>query len=301
VPLHVEPGPNIYLILLDGYPRADTLVNYFQFDNQPFMTALENRGFAVSALAGGHYPSTVQVLPTMMQMQPLDLLLAEPWDGSNAQQRLMWQLLNDAPVQKAYKAAGYATYSIVSPAPAVDWRTADHVLESPWFSVFEEHLVSNGLLRFVIPLQAMERAEILDGFDALERSVGTSPRFVFAHIYSPHAPYVFNADGGPADPCDAECANHAGPPNSVLGDRLTGQIEFLNGRVLKALDHIIAFDPKAIVIVFSDHGLRRDRADMNEWFRTLFAARNFVFPDNVTTLDLFRTLLHQPVGKPASR
>jgi hypothetical protein len=32
-------------------------------------------------------------------------------------------------------------------------------------------------------------------------------------------------------------------------------------------------DPEGIVIVFSDHGLRRDRAEMDEWTRNLFAAR----------------------------
>jgi hypothetical protein len=290
----VQPGPNLYLILLDGYPRADTLQNYFNFDNRPFLDALEIRGFEVAERGGSHYPSTIQTVPTMMHMRPLKELLREEWDGSDAQYRRLWHLLNAAPVPAAYHAAGYTTYSIVSPAAALDWRTADVVLESPWLSNFESHFVSNGILRSVLQLDTMHGAAILDAFTYLEASAGESPRFVFAHIFSPHNPYVFAADGGPAKPCGHECTNHAGPPNPTLADRLIGQLRFLNGRVLAALDHIIAVDPDGIVIVFSDHGLRRDRADMDEWFRTLFAARGHSFPDDVTPLDLFPTLLGNP-------
>ena len=115
---------------------------------------------------------------------------------------------------------------------------------------------------------------------------------MFAHILSPHHPYVFAPDGSPAEPCpESLCANHIGPPNPTLADRFLGQLQFVNGRVLEALDHITDVDPEGTVIVFSDHGLRRDRADMDEWFRTLFAARGHSFPDDVTPREIFPALL----------
>jgi hypothetical protein len=202
----------------------------------------------------------------------------------------LWQLINDAPIPAAYEAAGYTTYSIVSPAPGHDWRTADVVLDSPWPSNFDAHLLSHGMLGLWLPFRAMHRADILDSFRYLEESAGTSPRFVFAHILKPHDPYVFAADGSPAEPCGIECKNHAGPPNAMLGDRLIGQTTWLNGQVLHALDQIIAVDPYAIVVLFSDHGVRRDRSDMDEWFRTLFASRNQAFPDRVELRDMMGVL-----------
>jgi hypothetical protein len=289
-PISVGPGPNVYLILLDGYPRHDSLMEYFGFDNRPFLRALEDRGFDVAERSESLYPSTIQTVTTMMHRRPLEALLDDEWDGSHEQHRRLWHLLNAAPVPAGYKAAGYVTYSIVPPAPGHDWRSADVVLDSPWLSDFEAHLFNNSILRPVIPFRAMHRAAILDAFDYLEGVAGTSPRFVFAHIMSPHDPYVFTADGSPAEPCAAECQNHAGPPNAMLADRLIGQVRFLNGRVLEAVDRIIAVDPGATVVVFSDHGLRRDRADMDEWFRTLFAARGSVFPQDVTALEMLSTL-----------
>jgi hypothetical protein len=287
----VEPGPNVYLILLDGYPRADTLMEYFGFDNTPFLDALTDRGFAVSERSTSLYPDTIQTLATLMQMKPVDELLGEEWTGSLEQYRRLWSAFNDAPVPDAYEAAGYTTYSIVPPVPGHDWRTADVVLDSPWLSDFEAHLSSRGVLRLLLPYAAMQRAEILDAFRYLKESADTSPRLVFAHVLSPHSPYVFAADGSPAEPCGTSCTDHAGPPNPMLADRLIGQVEFLNAMVLDALDHVIQVDPDATVVVLSDHGLRRDRADMDEWFRTLFAVRGPAFPEDAAPSEAFTTLL----------
>ena len=293
--LTAEPRRNVYAVLLDAYPRADTLMEYFDFDNRAFLDALEERGFAVANNSHSHYPSTIQVVPTMMYERPLDELIDSEWEGTDDQYRQMWRLLNAAPVPQAYRDAGYTTYSVVSGAAALDWRTADVVLESPWLSALEEHLLRNGLLSAVLPFDAMHRASILDTIDNIEATAGTSPRFVFAHVMSPHDPYVFAADGSPAKPCGFPCQNHVGPPNPMLADREIGQITFLNGRILQAVDHIITVDPEATVIVFSDHGIRRDRADMAEWFRTLFAARNATFPDDIAVTDVFAVMLRSPV------
>lgn len=292
-PIAVGPGPNVYLVLLDGYPRADSLMEYFGFDNQPFFDALENRGFTVAGQSHSRYTSTAQVLPTMLHHRPVEELLGGEWEESNAQHRLLMQLINHSPTQEAFEAAGYETYSIVSGATGLDWRTADVVLESPWPSTFERHLLNQGILRPLVPFDAMHRASILDTFAALERSAGTSPRFVFAHVMSPHGPYVFKADGTLAEPCDLECSNHGGPPNPMLADRLAGQVTYLNQLVLAAVDRIAATDPRGIVVVFSDHGLRRDRADMDEWVKTLFAARNATFRDDMLVMDLIQDLVSQ--------
>lgn len=291
VPVAVPPGQNVYLVLLDGYPRADTLEEYFDFDNQPFFDELGDRGFSIADRSRSRYTETALVIPTLLHQRPLEELLDEPWDETDAQYRFMQQLINHSPTQAAYEAAGYRTYSIVSGATGLDWRTADVVIESPWPSTFERHLLAQGILRKLVPFDAMHRASVLDSFDALAESAGTSSRFVLAHLMTPHDPYVFAADGSPAEPCGSECTNHAGPPNPVLADRLTGQVTYLNRLVLDAVDRIVSADPDGIVVVFSDHGLRRDPADRDEWYRTLFAVRNASAPDDVVISDLLPAVL----------
>ena len=289
-PVGVTPGRNVYLVLLDGYQRADSLMEYFGFDNGSFFDDLEERGFTVAGNSHSPYTNTARVVPAILQQRPVEDFLEGDWDDGNEQHRLMMQLINHSPTQEAYEAAGYRTYSIVSGATGIDWRTANEVMESPWPSTFERYLLYRGVLRNLVPFDAMHRASVLDGFANLERSAGASPRFVFAHVMSPHHPYVFTADGSPAAPCEQECDNHAGPPNPILADRLSAQTTYLNQLVLTAVDHIIDVDPEGIIVVFSDHGLRRDRDDMDEWYRTLFAARNATFPDDVLVTDIVEDL-----------
>jgi len=47
-----EPGPPIYVVLLDAYPRTDALAAV-GFDNEPFLRELEDRGFDVISAANG--------------------------------------------------------------------------------------------------------------------------------------------------------------------------------------------------------------------------------------------------------
>lgn len=299
--VEVRGGRNVYLILLDGYPRHDSLMEDFGFDNRSFLEDLRRRGFDVAEASGSLYPSSIQTIASMFQNRPLEQLLDEDWTGDHDQHRRLWHALNTSPIADAYSELGYTTYSIVPPAPGHDWRQADVVYDSPWLSDFEGYLIRGGILRLIIPWYAMNRAEILDAFDYLEATAGTTPRFVWAHILSPHAPYVFAADGGPALPCGTPCANHAGPPNPTLGNRLTGQLTFLNARVLKALDHIIQVDPGAIIVVFSDHGVRRDRNNMDEWFRTLLAIRGTGVADDAKTSELMGLVGSAGLSRPVPR
>ena len=57
-------GPDIYAILLDGYPRADVLAHAFDIDNGPFVGALEERGFAVAGASHSDYIWTHTTVPS---------------------------------------------------------------------------------------------------------------------------------------------------------------------------------------------------------------------------------------------
>ena len=55
-------SPNIYILLLDGYPRADTLAERYDFDNRPFLEELRDRGFDVAERSRTNYMFTQLVL-----------------------------------------------------------------------------------------------------------------------------------------------------------------------------------------------------------------------------------------------
>src|SRR5690606_2778066 len=51
VALTDETPPDIYLLVLDGYGRADVLADMYDFDNTPFLELLTSQGFQVAPQA----------------------------------------------------------------------------------------------------------------------------------------------------------------------------------------------------------------------------------------------------------
>ena len=60
-------GPNVYILMLDGYPRADTLATTFGFDNGPFLAELESRDFDVAEGSRSNYRKTWVTLSDHVQ------------------------------------------------------------------------------------------------------------------------------------------------------------------------------------------------------------------------------------------
>ena len=64
-------GPDVYIILLDGYPRSDTLQEEFGFDNSHFLDEMELIGFEVAPLAHSNDNATILTLASMLNMRQI--------------------------------------------------------------------------------------------------------------------------------------------------------------------------------------------------------------------------------------
>jgi hypothetical protein len=324
-PVALRPAPdapNIYVLLLDGYPRADTLMSYFGFDNEPFLTELERLGFDVNRRSESDYVLTLQALPTILHMRSGESLGVAPWLGTVEVIRQIRELIHAAPAVEWLEGAGYTTFSLMPPTATLGLRAADHAWQSPWLTTFEARLIQEGALNLFVTdlLYAQHRATILDTFAELERIAGESvePRFTFAHVMSPHAPFAFAPDGSAAAPpaCEPGCGMGATILSTELRTTLEqlaptylGQVEFVNGEVLDAVETISATDPNAVIVVMSDHGTRLDLEDPVEWRRNLFASRTpgrrEVFAEGDTPTALFPRLFNAyfdadlPIPRPA--
>src|SRR5690606_38291408 len=63
-----ERLPDIYYIILDGYPRSDTLMEYFDYDNNEFDGFLESNGFVVFDDSYTNYSQTALAIPSILNM-----------------------------------------------------------------------------------------------------------------------------------------------------------------------------------------------------------------------------------------
>jgi hypothetical protein len=138
-------------------------------------------------------------------------------------------------------------------------------LPSP-FNDLELLLIENSVIGFITELNPgifhrshdAHRIRILHALETLGDNAIDGPKFVYAHIVSPHPPFVFGPEGEWVNP-DREYAIHDG--NDFQGTRseyvagYRDQLHYLNQRLQDTIDRIIARSATPpIIIIQADHG-----------------------------------------------
>jgi len=252
--------PSVYLVLLDGYPRADKLGTEFGIDNEPFVQALQDRAFTVAATSRSNYQTTELTLASMFSGR----VPSDP----EADTATIRPFISDGEVIREFRDLAYEVVAFSSGFEGTALRGADRFVDSGQINEFEWELLQlSGLapvLDIVAPtlLADQHRARVLATFETA-RTLASEPhegsRLVFTHVLVPHSPQVFGSDGAPNEIRGIQVPFDDSDEYTILGpdeyDRqLAGQIAYLNGRVLELVDAIARADPNAVVVVFSDHG-----------------------------------------------
>jgi len=256
--------PNMYLILLDGYPRADKLMSEFGIDVSWFTRGLEGRAFAVASHSRSNHTATRVTLTQMFDYEP-----GIGSAGGNGGQDDLWRRrINEGRFFDDIRGLGSEVFAVSPGFEHIALRQADRFIDTGQPNEFEWALLQVTGARVLVDSLRPElaadlaRARVLDSFKATEEIAledSKSPRFVLTHIAGPHAPLIFERDGSPTlrrgmklTVADGVEASRLRWPEYVR--RLEGQIGFLSARTLDLVDRIIDRDPEAVIVVFSDHG-----------------------------------------------
>jgi hypothetical protein len=264
-----ETNPDIYYIILDGYARADVLSGIYGYDNSGFLDALRQRGFFVASEAQANYPRTVLSLASSLNMQYLDAMSAAMGDSA-----LWWpveDVIRHSQVRGLLEAAGYRTVSVSSGFDATDWRDGAAYLRAfpVMLNDYEEYFFRFTNLAALQSLAGRwasfssvgtQRQLVLNGFAALSEAA-TLPghKFVFAHILAPHPPFVFDAagdlpEGGAGSSFLGDANEFRGEP-AEYRDGYVSQLQFVNTRILAAIDGILAASSvPPVILLQADHG-----------------------------------------------
>ncbi len=253
-----RPLPDVYYIVPDRYAGPATLRDRFGVDNEPFLAALEQRGFAVARNAHANYTKTPLSLGSALNLEFLngEKLAEEALDGSD--RGPAHRLLRDPQVvPRALKRLGYRYLHIGGWwAPSSTNVDADRVFGYDGENAFSSVLAQTTLLRaFTSPNAAPDdpldwrvvRANDEYVLETLEEMADVpGPKYVFTHLLMPHPPYVFDADGSFMDR----------PEVRAHGDRESyrRQLAYLNERLLLIIDRIVAASPDAVILLAADEG-----------------------------------------------
>ncbi len=274
-----QARPDIYYIILDAYGRADVLQSVYSYDNSDFIEGLSRRGFQVDSQAVANYTHSELSMASSLNLRHLNDLPAHlrasglPVDEGSIR-GAAGELIQLSSLRLALEQQGYTSVSFDSGYARTRMDRAQIFVQSPevevvstWQLGMEFLLLDTTLGRGVVDLLGPELSPHARLFEAHRARVlftlahladyarAEGDFFVFAHVISPHVPFVFDADGDPvatSDPYTLLDARGGDPANIQL---YADQLHYLNTVVLSAIDRILSEsqDPP-IIVLQADHG-----------------------------------------------
>jgi Sulfatase len=251
--------PDIYLMVLDEYANSEVLKEQFQFDNRVFEDSLRRLGFTIPALVRSNYVHTVLSLPSLLNFSHLTSLAAELGERST-DATLPNHLLENSRTVAFLKGQGYRFLFF----PSQWWPSTTSSSSADWQfeawdgfdlgreatrSDFRRSFLSTTALSFLGPAYHWDADHVKRTLAALaDVPQRAEPTFAFAHLLSPHWPYVLAADCTVAKP--AVITGRAHRQRAYLD-----QLQCLNRLLLGTVSAILERSSSPpIIILQGDHG-----------------------------------------------
>lgn len=314
----IRLAPDIYHIILDGYSRDDVLAKVYGVDNTPFLDALRSRGFRIMPESRSNYMQTIMSLTSMMNMTYLDQLPAPKTSAFLYREQLALFFQYSAVLGELQR-RGYTCVRLLSDVEilnggaGIELRPPRVMFDLTRIDLYGTLIRSTPLRVFPIDtwLAAPSQPLVRFQFEALQQPMPAvkGPLFVFAHILSPHPPFIFDRNGNtPPGPLQRSVADGSDFPGSVQEYRrgYAEQVSFVNKQVLKAVDFILSRYPlyrRPVIIIQGDHGggLGYHEEKLEEtllWERAgilnaylLPSAVHFDLYDKITPINTYRVIL----------
>jgi len=312
-----DERPDIYYLMFDRYPSAETLLGVFGFDNTPFVESLEARGFFVADDSFANYPKTAPSIASSLDMNYLDRDRLAANAAGPADWTPVYDLLGGSLAAPRFlNGLGYTYVSLPSwyeqsgSGSDVDVRLSLGGA-SEFASVLYGTTIVSAIqeeLGWTSPVDFRDRSRAHSLFQ-LDRLVALdeipSPKLVFAHVLVPHDPFVFDRDGSFVSEELAASRSYR--------DSFIRQVEYANRRILDVIDRLQAATPDRppVIMLQADEGPFPERyvkqtvgfdwteATIDELREKYLILNAYAFPgvtspdlhESITPVNSFRALL----------
>jgi len=272
----IEAGPDVVVVVLDGYASDEVLREFHHFDNSGFTDHLEGMGFTVATNIKSNFPvTTLSVVNTLnldyvVEEQHLTRsdfeVLYEILGGNNTLARI----LTDSGYSQTYVESGWLgtrCRSLVDDCVAVPW---------PDETIYDMSLRSllRGLPGFEVGQSfgrgARHSLEWLE--NDLDRYLANDVSdYVYVHVLAPHPPFFLTSSCEmiPTTELSGFTSNAPGLSEDQMDIRSEGYLDQVRcvNRVLASVAEA-AVANNAIVVMFGDHGSDiggQLQLDSSEW------------------------------------
>lgn len=314
--------PDIYYIVLDGYAREDVLREIINFDNSTFTNHLHSLGFIIPSGNHSNYAKTAAALTSTLNMEYLQNI------APDLNQTPFWwtviPLLDHNAVAASLEGIGYRTVTI-----GTDWGITNIPSSDMYFrpypvilTDYENYLLGATPLKILqpllksvasVPTSATHRTFIRYSFDSLAGLPNLQgPKFVFAHILSPHPPFVIDAAGNPLEsgyPFSFNDGRDFPGSRNQYTQNYIGQVEFVNAQMKSVIEALLKnSEVPPIILLQGDHGSglltdfsSADNTCLLERFSPLAAyylpgLESSDIPNDITPVNLFRIIFNNYFG-----
>jgi hypothetical protein len=314
-----DSWPDVYYIVLDGFGAAATLERVYDLDGAPFLRSLEDLGFFIGEGSAANYSQTQLSVAATLNLSYVDELIAD-MDPESSDHRPLWRLIQRNALVTTLGGAGYRFFAFESGYGPTSIRSAEHYLRPPLhLGIFSTAVAQMTLLPLVLPdiplLDFVEahRTRILYTLDELPRvAEERGPKFVYAHVLSPHPPFVFDASGAPSRedvPYSVLDGSHfLGSPEEYRRGYVE-QVRFVSDRVVDLVAEILRRSERPPVIVIQgDHGpglnLDQESRENTDLAERLLILNALYLPDSgaeglgpdLSPVNTFRHVLNHYLG-----
>jgi hypothetical protein len=336
--LHSESDairPDIYYIILDGYARQDVLTELYSYDNSEMLEWLESHGFFIANASHSNYMQTLLSLASSLNMDYLSDF--NGWEEKTRNDLNVFNgLIRHSKVREELSRQGYEMISFETGYNPTNIRDADIFLSVEDVSragdryilivnEFEDMLINSTLASIFYDPVIIERFfgnvimedpiarhknRIQFTFSQLaEIPTRQGDYFVFAHIISPHPPFIFDENGAAIRPEGTytfyDASNYPGTKEEYI-QRYRQQLIYLNTLIMETVEMILSqseIDP--IIILQADHGPGAylqtnslESSNLKERFSILNAYHfplqgDDVLNKNITPVNSFRLLFNR--------
>lgn len=267
--------PDIYYIILDAYGRQDVLKEFYNYDNSGLVTTLQSKGFYVADQSDSNYIQTMLSLTSSLNMDYLQGMIEQGKVTENRYELI--DVLQHSEVRRILSEKGYQTVSFGNEYKAT-FPDADIFYDDTGagplhpVTAFEGIIFDHTMARVSLiwrPLNdaligapyRMHAQTILSTFERLQDVPELEgDYFIYAHLITPHPPFVFDAQGNfleHYEPFTLSDANYYIKEHS-RGGYIAGyrkQIQYVNTLLLDTVDAILLkSETPPIIIIQGDHG-----------------------------------------------
>lgn len=324
-PAGQTPGsdlPDIYYIIVDGHGRSDVVQELFEVDNSEFIDNLEEQGFIVAGGSRSNYVQTALSLAASLNLEYVNYLEDSAGEdyrnrdplGALIQHSRLRAFLEDRGYQTVAFSTAYAQSTLTDADVFISYDPQIiNDLESMLLLNSATRMLEDRMMGLFRPFNCqMQRGGVLNIFDNLKQIPELpGPQFVFAHIMSPHPPFVFSSNGDPVNYGDCNGLDAQSFPGS-RSDYQTGysqQLIYIDRLLLETVDLILANSEIApIVVIQGDHGsgmlldldsmqsscLRERTAILNAYYLPGIEAASVY--DTISPVNSFRVILNEYFG-----